>query len=97
MLKRKRKLTIELIEQKSGVKLVYPHQKIPGNMDEERYKELIKFGCSDIWDDENCWLHRDCFHQDCKNCAYYSIKEKYDKENNLSDYTTDFLKAVTLY
>ena len=90
-----KKLTIEIVEQKSGVKLVYPQQQISGSMEEKKYKELTKFGCSDIMDDEGGWLHRDCFHQDCNNCAYYPIKEKFDKENDLpNNYTIDFLKAV---
>jgi len=56
-----KQLTIEEVEKLSGVKLTYPNQIIEGNVDEDRYKELRLFGCSDIWDSSGGWLHRDCF------------------------------------
>jgi len=57
----KKQLTIEEVEKLSGVKLTYPNQIIEGSVDEDRYKELRSFGCSDIWDSYGSWYHRDCF------------------------------------
>ena len=57
----KKQLTIEEVEKASGVKLTYPNQIIEGSVNEDRYKELRAFGCSDIWDSQGSWYHRDCF------------------------------------
>jgi hypothetical protein len=76
-------LTIEEVEQKSGVKLTYPNQNVEGSMDEERYKELKGFGCSDIWDEKGSWMHRDCFSRKCDGCNFYPILEKYNEENGI--------------
>jgi hypothetical protein len=76
-------ITIEEVEAKAGVKLTYPNQRIEGSVDEERYAELKRFGCSDIWDDEGTWLHRDCFSRNCEKCNYYPIMRKYYDENEI--------------
>lgn len=94
----KENLTIEFVEEKSGVKLTFPHQKIPGSIDEEKYLELKNFGCSDIWDDKHSWYHRDCFNRNCKNCAYFPIVEKYNMENEISnDNEIDLIKAGAIF
>jgi hypothetical protein len=94
MRKKKQELTIEMIEEKSGVKLTYPNQFVPGSIDEEKYKELTELGCSDVWDEKGVWLHRDCFSRNCKKCVYYPIVERYNKENNIpGNIETDFVKG----
>ena len=91
------KITIKFVEQKSGVKLTYPNQRVPGDMNEEKYAELIRFGCSDIWDDNCSWMHRDCFSRQCKKCKYYPIVQEYNKKNNISDNVeTYFVKAFSI-
>jgi hypothetical protein len=89
--------TIEDIERLSGVKLVYPNQKVDGSLDEPRYKELCSFGCSDIWDDKGSWLHRDCFSRQCHVCNFYPIFEKFNRDNKVTRFTeADFIKAFTI-
>jgi len=86
---------IEFVEEKSGVKLTYPNQYVSGNSDDEKYKELMKFGCSDVYDDCSTCAHRDCFIRNCNECNYYPIVEKYRKENNISDNVlSDFEKIL---
>jgi hypothetical protein len=90
--------TIEMIEQKIGTKLTYPNQKIIGNMDDEKYSELKRFGCSDIWDDEGTWLHRDCFSRRCNKCNFFPIVKKYNEENKIpNNIETDFIKAFSIF
>jgi hypothetical protein len=96
--KKKGWITIEEVEAKAGVKLTYPNQRIEGSMDEERYTELRRFGCSDIWDDEGSWLHRDCFSRNCKRCNYYPIMKKYYDEKELDpDMPADLGKAGAVF
>lgn len=97
---KRKQLTIEEVETISGVKLTYPNQRIVGDMDEEKYKELKEFGCSDIWDDNGGWLHRDCWgnKNKCKNCNYYPIVEQYNKENEIKEGAeTDLVKAGVVF
>ena len=90
-------ITVEEVEEKSGVKLTYPNQQIPGSADEEKYKELVKFGCSDVWDEKGTWIHRDCFSRKCMTCNYYPILKKYEEENNINhDAPADFTKAFEI-
>lgn len=94
-------LTIEEVEKISGVKLTYPNQVVPGNIDEEKYDELQRFGCSDILDDCGHWIHRDCWGTKdgkCKTCDFYRIVESYHKENGIPqnltfNIPTDIVKA----
>lgn len=87
-----KQLTIEQVEEKSGVKLTYPYQFLKGDIDDEKYKELKNFGCSDIMCGTH-WMHRDCW-SNCNDCNYYPIVEKYNKENNIpKDMETDYVKA----
>lgn len=96
--KENKKLTIEEVESISGVKLTYPNQKVTGSIDDEKYKELKGFGCSDIWDDCGSWLHRDCFSSNCKKCNYYPIVEQYNKENGIKEGAeTDLVKAGVIF
>jgi hypothetical protein len=95
---KKKQLTIEEVEAKAGVKLTYPNQRIEGSIDEERYKELKAFGCSDIWDDEGSWFHRDCFSRNCKKCNYYPIVKKYYDEQELDpNIPADLGKAGAIF
>jgi len=95
--KKKKQLTIEQIESEIGDKLTYPNQRIKGSADEEKYQNLKNFGCSDIWDEKETWIHRDCWPgsiKTCKKCNFYPIVEKYNKEHNISNDTQkDFIKA----
>lgn len=86
-------LTIEMVEKISGVKLTYPNQKVSGDVDDEKYKELLSFGCSDIFDDECHWVHRDCW-SSCKNCNFYPLVENFKKNNGIPlNVEPDFIKA----
>ena len=79
----KEKYTIEFIENKIGTKLTYPFQFLDDvKLDDDKYKELIEFGCSDIFSGSH-WLHRDCRTSNCKKCNFFPIVEKYYIENNL--------------
>lgn len=93
----RKKYTIEFIEEKIGKKLTYPNQKVEGSIYDEKYKELRGFGCSDIWDDNHIWSHRDCWgnqYDQYKNCNFYPIVEKYNKEHKIKEGTeTDFVKV----
>jgi len=85
--------TIDFVERQCGEKLTYPNQYIRGSVNEKKYEELRIFGCSDIWDECGAWLHRDCFSKKCKNCNFYPIVKKYNKENNIKKSTPiDFTK-----
>jgi hypothetical protein len=79
----KEKYTIEFIENKIETKLTYPFQFLEDvNLDDDNYKELIEFGCSDII--SGChWIHRDCFSKKCSKCNFYPIVEKYYIENDI--------------
>jgi hypothetical protein len=96
-----RDFTIESVESKLGIKLTYPQQIVEGSLDDEKYTELVNFGCSDIWDREGHWLHRDCFNGRregvCDKCNYYPIVKKYREENGISgNGEPDFIKAVEI-
>ncbi len=94
---KKDKITIEFVENKIGFKLNFPNQFIEGNIDDEKYSELLNFGCSDIWDTEGHWLHRDCFHKKCSTCNFYPVvKEYYDKNNIENETEMDIEKASLL-
>lgn len=94
--KKKEKLTIEFVEEKSGVKLTYPNQILEGDFDDEKYKELKQFGCSDIWCGRH-WIHRDCFSRNCDSCGFYPIVKEYNEKENINSETpTDFVKAGSL-
>lgn len=80
---KKDKITIEFVENKIGEKLTFPFQFIKGNMDDDKYSELINFGCSDIFDTSGHWLHRDCFHKKCSTCNFYPILKQYEEDNNI--------------
>ena len=98
MKKKKRRLTIEEVEAKAGVKLTYPNQMLEGSMEEERYQLVLLFGCSDIWDEKGSWFHRDCFRRDCKKCNYYPIMKKYYDEQALDpDMPADLGKAGAIF
>ena len=97
-MKKKKRLTIEEVEEKSGVKLTYPHQMLEGSMDEERYELVKAFGCSDIWDEKGSWFHRDCFSRNCKKCNYYPIMKKYYDEQELDlNIPADLDKAGAIF
>ncbi|MCK9417559.1 hypothetical protein M0Q97_13035 [Candidatus Dojkabacteria bacterium] len=83
LLKKKDEYTIDFIENKIGTKLTYPIQFIGGNSDDDKYKELLRFGCSDISSNGGYYLHRDCGLKNCSKCNFYPIVEKYYIENNI--------------
>ena len=95
----KTKYTIEQIEEKCGCKLTYPNQFVEGCVDENRYDELRSFGCSDLWDKDGHWMHRDCWEprfnsNACEKCNFYPIVKKYNEENKIpKGIETDFIKA----
>lgn len=99
--KYKNKYTLEEVESKVGFKLQYPFQTIEGNVDDEKYKELREFGCSDIMDNQGHWLHRDCFIGRnpgiCEQCNFFPVKERYQLLENIKNNpeADDFVKAVT--
>ena len=90
-------VTIESIENKLNIKLTYPMQFIEGNIDDEKYSELIGFGCSDIMDNVGNWIHRDCFTRKCETCEYYSIIKKYRNDNGVNtNNEPDFNKVISI-
>jgi hypothetical protein len=98
----KNKFTLEEVQSKVGLKLIYPFQTIDGDLDDEKYVELRNFGCSDLMDTKGHWLHRDCFIGRnpgiCEQCNFFPVKNQYQQKLLLNNNTVDddLLKAMSL-
>jgi hypothetical protein len=97
----KNKYTLEEIETELDIKLTYPNQFVEGDVDEERYKKLVNFGCSDIWDKKAHWMHRDCFIGRnpgvCEQCNFFPVKQQYQLKEGIDNNPEidDLFKAMS--
>lgn len=79
----KTKFTIEQIEEEIGMKLDYPNQFVD-DMELPKYENFKNFGCSDIWDKNGHWLHRDCFSKHCHRCNFYPVLKAFEEKNKIN-------------